>query len=424
MFSIDKWQEIFSTMSRNPLRVVLTAFSVSWGIFMLIILLGFGQGLQNGVEKDFMDDANNSIWVNSGKTTMAYKGFKEGRRVELTNDDYEHLGVAFKDQTTHVAARKDFWSMTTDIKWKNNFASFNIVGADPNYRYLEALTITQGRFLNQDDYDKARKVCVLGMIAKNLLFPPGYNPVGEFISVNGVPFKVIGVFEDQGGDRDMRRMYFPVTTGQRLYNDPNKVSTLVLLTNTMDVESSKKLEKDVTKRMKEVHGIHPDDERAIRIWNNVENFMQFRNMFAAIEAFIWAIGIMTIGIGIVGVGNIMLITVKERTKEIGIRKALGATPGSIIGMILQEAVLITIVAGYVGMVLGIALIELVASFIPDVPPGGGGPGGGMNFMGKPEVDFETAAIATLVLIVAGTIAGLIPAIKAANVNPISAIRNE
>lgn len=423
MFSLDKWQEIFSTMSRNPLRVVLTAFSVSWGIFMLIILLGFGQGLQKGVEKDFQDDAKNNLWINTGKTTKAYKGYKEGRKIDLTNDDFYDLATEFKDETSHVAARKDFWGKTTDIRWNGNYASFNIVGADPNYRYLEGLTITQGRFLNQDDYDKKRKVGVIGRIAKELLFPPDYNPVGEFISVNGVSFKIIGVFEDPGGDRDMRRMYFPATTGQQLFNDPDKLSTLVMLTKTFDVAASKELEKKVTQKMKETHIIHPDDERAIRIWNNVEHFMQFRNMFKAIEAFIWAIGIMTIGIGIVGVGNIMLITVKERTKEIGIRKALGATPASIIGMILQESVLITIVAGYLGMVFGIGIIELVASFIPDVPPGGG-KGGGMNFMGKPEVDFATAAIATLVLIVAGTIAGLIPAIKAANINPISAIRNE
>lgn len=410
-------------MARNPLRVALTAFSVSWGIFMLIILLGFGKGLQNGVESDFKDDATNSIWVNSGNTTLPYKGLKKGRRITLTNDDYEWVGSNMNN-LSHVASRKDFWGMTTDIKWKNTYASFNVVGADPDYRYLEAMTITNGRFLNKIDYDEKRKVVALGRIAKDLLFPPGYDPIGEFISVNDVMFKVVGVFEDPGGDRDMRRLYMPVTTAQQVYNDPNKISTIVMITESQDLEESKKLEKQVTKAMQERHMINPNDERAIRIWNNLENFMQIKSLFSYINAFVWGIGIMTLLIGIIGVGNIMLITVKERTREIGIRKALGATPMSIIGMILQESVFITIIAGYLGMIAGTGLIELIASFIPEPTPGRGGEGGGMSFMGKPEVDFMVAMSATVILILMGTIAGLIPATRAANIDPITAIRDQ
>lgn len=423
MFNLDRWQEIFSTMARNRLRVVLTAFSVSWGIFMLIILLGFGNGLQSGVESDFKDDATNSIWVNSGRTTMPYKGLQKGRRVELTNDDHHWIG-ANVPHLTHVATRKDFWGMATDIKWKNNYASFNVMGADPNYRYLEALTVTNGRFLNAIDYKEKRKVVALGRIAKDLLFPPDFDPIGEFISINNVPFKVVGVFEDPGGDRDMRRLYMPVTTAQQLYNDPNKVSTIVMITNTEDLAISKQIETQVTKAMKEHHMIHPDDERAIRIWNNLENFVQFKSLFNYINAFVWVIGIMTLLIGIIGVGNIMLITVKERTREIGIRKALGATPMSIIGMILQESVFITIIAGYLGMIAGIGLVEGVASIIPEATPGRGGDGGGMSFMGKPEIDFAVAMSATVILILMGTIAGLIPATRAANIDPITAIRDQ
>lgn len=410
-------------MARNRLRVTLTAFSVSWGIFMLIILLGFGKGLQNGTESDFKDDAINSIWVNSGRTTMPYKGLQKGRRIELTNDDHRWIGnnVQYLD---HVATRKDFWGMPTDIKWKNNYASFNVMGADPNYRYLEALTMTSGRFLNKADIDEKRKVVAIGRIAKDLLFPPGYNAIGEFISINDVAFKVIGVFEDPGGDRDMRRLYMPVTTSQQVYNDPNKVSTIVMITNTDDLATSKLLEKQVTKAMKERHMINPADERAIRIWNNLENFMQIKGLFMYINAFVWVIGIMTLLIGIIGVGNIMLITVKERTREIGIRKALGATPMSIIGMVLQESVFITIIAGYLGMIAGVGLIEGVASIIPEPKPGGGGEGGGMSFMGKPEIDFMVAMSATIILIIMGTIAGLIPATRAANIDPITAIRDQ
>ena len=426
MFKLDKWQEIFATMARNPLRVLLTAFSVSWGIFMLCILLGFATGLQNGVENDFKSDAVNALWVSAGKTSIPYQGLKTGRQIRFTNSDYEHL----KDEMTEaqqVAARKDFWGMTTDIRYKNKYTSFNIVGADPGYKYVESLTVSAGRFLNEQDYAEGRKVVALGKTAKELLFDPGEDPIGEYIYLNGIMFKVVGTFTDPGGDRDMRRLYLPVTTAQQVFGDPDKVNRLVLLTQEdITVPQSLEMEKQITKMLQERHRIHPEDIRAIRIWNNVQNFMQFRNLFLYIKYFMWFVGFMTILIGIIGVGNIMVITVKERTREIGIRKAMGATPWSIVSMILQEAVLITVVAGYLGLVAGVGLIELIASFIPEASPSmdGSGGGGAMNFLGKPEVDFGTAVLATIILIVCGTIAGLIPAIRAANINPIKAIRNE
>ena len=215
-----------------------------------------------------------------------------------------------------------------------------------------------------------------------------------------------------------------VTTAQQIYNDPNKVSTIVMLTSSEDLELSKQLEDQVTKAMKERHTIHPDDTRAIRIWNNLENFLQFQGLFNYINGFVWMIGLMTLLIGIIGVGNIMLITVKERTREIGIRKALGATPVSIVGMILQESVFITIIAGYLGMIAGIGVVEAVASVIPDPAAGNGADGEGMSFMGKPEIDFMVAMSATVILIIMGTIAGFIPAARAANVDPITAIRDQ
>lgn len=426
MFNLDKWQEIFATMARNPLRVTLTAFSVSWGIFMLCILLGFATGLQNGVENDFKSDAVNSLWASAGRTSMPYQGLKPGRVIRFTNDDYEALGQHM-DGVEHVASRKDFWGMTTDIRYKNNYASFMVMGCAPNYRFLESLTITHGRFINEQDYNEGRKVVALGKIAKDLLFDAGEDAIGKYIYLNGIMFKVVGVFTDPGGDRDMRRLYMPITTSQQVFGDPGKLNSLSMITSEdITLAESTQMEKDLTKLLQERHQVNPEDTRAIRIWNNLENFMQFRNLFLAIKYFMWAIGFMTILIGIIGVGNIMVITVKERTREIGIRKAMGATPFSIISMILQEAILITVVAGYMGLIAGVGLIELIASFIPESQPSmdGSGGGGAMNFLGKPEVDFTAAVAATIILIVCGTIAGLIPAMRAANINPIKAIRNE
>lgn len=423
MFSLDKWQEIFSTMARNPLRVALTAFSVSWGIFMLIILMGFVSGLQNGVQKDFKDDATNSLWVNAGKTSIAYKGYKPGRRIQLTNEDLAYT-TENVEGLDNVAARKDFWGMSNEISWGENSASISIVGCDVNYKFVESLTTIQGRFLNREDMVNARKVVALGRIARDLLFPKGYNPVGEYININGLMFKVIGVYEDPGGDRDMNRLYMPYTTSQQVYNDPDKIDRIILLTNSDELAPSKEIEAKVTKMMQERHNVSPKDVRAIRIYNNVERFMQFQSMFKVIRAFLWVVAILTIIIGIIGVGNIMLITVKERTKEIGIRKALGATPFSIVSMILQEAVLITVVAGYSGLLAGFGLIQLIASMIPETPPASGHGGGGMSFLGQPEVDMGTAIAATVILIVSGTLAGLLPALKASWINPITAIRDE
>lgn len=414
MIDFDKWLEIFETIRKNKLRTFLTAFSVAWGIFMLIMLLGFGNGLQNGVQEEFEKDAVNSIWVNGGKTSISYDGMSPGRRIYFTNDDYELVKNTVSD-VANVTARNNVWDAGSTT-YKNETSTFYVKACHPGYRYLENLVLTSGRFLNDDDVKESRKVAVLGSLVVQQLFKE-QDPLGEYISIDKVPFRVIGTFTDKGGDWDQRRMYIPISTGQKVFNQINRVHQIAMNTLTLDVESAQKKEDYIRRLLSERHSVSPDDVAAIRIHNSMEDYLKFNNLFRNIQLFVWGVGILTVAAGIVGVGNIMTISVRERTKEIGIRKAIGATPLSIISMIMKESVLITMVSGYFGLVCGIGLLELfnygVSNFNTD-----------MGFFRNPEVDFSTALIATGILILAGSIAGLIPAVKAAMIKPISAIREE
>ncbi len=414
MFNFDNWQEIFETIGKNKLRTFLTAFSVSWGIFMLVMLLGFGKGLQQGVEHTFSDDAVNSLWVFSGKTSIPHKGMTHGRAIQFRNSDYEML----KEQpdVELIAARFRNWN-TSIVSYKNESNSFDIRSTHPDHLHIEMSEIVKGRFLNDADLKEFRKVAVIGTLVADFLFKDE-DPIGKHITISGISFRVIGVFEDQGGENELRKIYIPISTAQRAFNGNDKIDMVMFTINPdATVEQSKEMERAVIAMFAEKHGFSPDDPRAVRIRNNLENFMQFRNLFRYIEIFVWFVGILTVVAGVVGVGNIMMITVKERTKEIGIRKALGATPFSIVSLIMQEAVLITVFSGYFGLMLGVGLLELVNYGVARA-------GGEMGFFRNPSVDFHVAMIATLFLVVAGSVAGLIPAMKAASINPIVAIREE
>ena len=411
MFDIDKWQEIYSTINKNKLRTFLTGFSVAWGIFMLIILLGSGYGLENGVRKEFEGDAENTIWVNQGVTSISYKGYKPGRYIEFKNEDYEQT-KKLKDVET-ISGRFNIWENKV-LSYNNEYGTFEIMCTHPGYGTVENLTPTKGRFLNDADISERRKVTAIGKTVDEALFK-GKNPIGEYIKVAGIPFKVIGVFEDPGGDRDISRIYIPISTAQMVFNRADEVGTISMTVGDASVERSKEMVDQIKKDMAQRHHFDPEDQRAVFVWNNVENYMKFMTLFANIRLFIWIIGIGTIIAGIVGVSNIMMIVVKERTKEIGIRKSMGATPGSIISLILQESILITAFAGYIGLVLGVGLLELVAR---NLPSEGGG------YFANPEVNMNVAIGATLILIVAGALAGFVPARKAAAVKPVVALRDE
>ncbi|HNS46543.1 MAG TPA: ABC transporter permease, partial [Bacteroidales bacterium] len=355
MFDADKWQEIFSTISRNKLRTFLTGFSVAWGIFMLIILLGSGQGLENGVKEQFRDDATNSIWVNQGTTSMAYKGLKPGRNIQFANED--HSIIRDLPYVEHAAGRFNIWENTT-VSYKNRYATYDIIATHPDYAYLEKLEVKVGRYLNELDIKEFRKSVALGEVVERELFK-GEPAVDQYIMVAGIPFKVVGVFTDPGGDRDLNRVYIPISTAQRVFNRGNKINQISLTVSDVTIEQSKQTVETIRRELSKRHTIHPDDKRALFIWNTLEEYKKFLSLFAGIRMFIWIIGIGTLIAGIVGVSNIMIVVVNERTKEVGIRKSLGATPGSIIGLILQESILITAFAGYFGLIAGVGLLEIV-----------------------------------------------------------------
>ena len=409
MFDLDKWQEIFATIRKNKLRTFLTGFSVAWGIFMLIILLGSGNGLQNGVEYQFKADATNTLWLHPGSTSMANQGMKPGRQITFTNEDYNFVkeNIAGVEE---ISARYYIWQDRI-TSYKKQFGSFDLICVHPDMQVIEKISIEEGRMLNQVDIQRHRKVAIIGVPVKEALFKNGENPLGEYIRVNRVPFQVVGIFKDRS-DRDQQRIYLPISTAQMIFNGGNQIQNLTITTN-LSASESENLEQELRVKLAKRHRFNSEDKAALYINNTLKEFKQFQNMFMGIKLFVGVIGIFTIIAGVVGVSNIMIIVVNERTKEIGIRKAIGATPWSVVFLILLESVVITAFAGYIGLVGGIGLLELINKFMPP-----------SDFFRNPEVDFSIAVSATFILVIAGMLAGLFPALKAARIRPVIALRDE
>lgn len=408
MFDIDKWQEIYSTIKKNKLRTFLTGFSVAWGIFMLIILLGSGRGLENGIKKQFEQDATNSIWIYQGQTSMPFKGLKPGRRIQFTNEDYD---ITKRDNVKieNLSARLNVWRQRI-LSYKNEYGNYDIISVHPGTKALENIKVLEGRFLNDIDIKESRKVVAVSLVVKNALFKDE-EALGNYLKINNIPFKVIGLFED-GSERDNQRVYIPVSSAQKIFTGGVEINNLAFTAGNASAEESIELENEIKNQFANRHKFDKEDQRAVFVNNNIEEYKKFLNLFAGIRMFVWIIGIGTIIAGIVGVSNIMLIVVKERTKEIGIRKAIGATPNSIIGLILLESIAITAFAGYIGLVLGVGLLELISPYVQS------------DFFRNPEADFRIAVSATLLLIISGTIAGFVPARKAAGIKPVEALRDE
>lgn len=408
MFDKEKWLEIFATLQKNKLRTVLTSFSVAWGIFILIILLGSGNGLENGITKQFEADATNSLWIYRGQTSMPYRGLKPGRRIKFTNEDYNATKREIKEIEA-ISSRLSIWRQK-NLSYKNEYGTFDIISVHPGTKQLENVAIEQGRFISYLDVKKNRKSVAISYSVRDALFKDE-DPIGKYMKINSIPFIVVGVFRD-GSERDNNRVYIPISTGQKVFAGGNEIQNLAItippemMNESADVEQ--KLRADFAKR----HVFDVEDKRAIYINNNLEEFKKFQGLFAGIRIFVWIIGIGTIISGIVGVSNIMIIVVKERTMEIGVRKAIGATPKSIIGLILLESIFITSIAGYFGLVAGVGLLELLSPHMQS------------DFFMNPEADIRIAIGATLLLIVSGVLAGLIPARRAASIKPIEALREE
>lgn len=410
MFDLDKWQEILGNIAKNRMRTFLTGFSVAWGIFMLIVLLGAGKGLENGVKNQFNQDAINSLWINSGRTSIAHEGYQPGRLIQFTNEDYDLLSRSYKNME-HMSARVELDEINL-ISYKSRWGNFNVKGVHPEMVFPEKVSVISGRFINELDVKEGRKVASIGKKIVEELFLRE-DPIGKEININGVMFNVVGIFSDDGGDRDIRRAYIPVTTSQKTFTGTNIVNRIVMTINENDIDQSEEITADIRKILANRLHYSPEDKKAVFVWNNLVEYRRIMGLMKGINIFIWIIGIGTLIAGIVGVSNIMMIVVKERTKEIGIRKAMGATPISIVALILQEAVFITSLFGYIGLVSGIFLLEAFRKNVPD-----------SDFFRNPEVDLKIAFYAMMLLVVSGLFAGFLPARKAASIQPIDALRDE
>ncbi|TDE47062.1 ABC transporter permease [Flavobacterium rhamnosiphilum] len=414
MFNVERWQEIFEAIAKNKLRTFLTGISVASGIFILVILLGVGKGLQNGIEKQFERDADGIIEIWTGTTAKEYKGLNPGRQIQFRNSDYDISVQKFGDLLDKKAATYSFWNGV--IVYGKETGNYQYRGVYPDYQAIENATIVNGRFINNNDLVSSEKVAAIGQKVKLDLFKDK-NPIGEQIVINNINFKVVGVFTDPAGEREESRVYLPITTTQKAFGIGDRISNLSFtLTKKATYEEalaqSNKFTKELDQLLKSKNTIAPDDESAIGINNSIKNAKQFYDLNLYIRLFFWWVGICTIIAGVVGVSNIMLIIVKERTKEIGIRKALGASPISIIGMILHESIFITTIAGFIGLLSSLLLLELV------------GPQVSSDYFLNPEVDFSIALTTLILLVVAGALAGFFPAYRAAKIKPIVALRDE
>jgi len=407
----DTWREILEVVQRNKLRTLLTGFAVAWGIFMLVVLLGSGTGLANGIVYQFRDDAINSIWIGSGRTSVPYKGMQPGRRVQFENRDYDEVTTRVAGVEYSSARFMIFGS--SKVVYRNETGSFTIRAVHPGHARLENTKVIEGRYINSLDIREFRKSALLGVLVKDALF--GEAPaLGKEIRINGISFKVVGIFDDEGSESEREMIYLPISTAQRAFNGRNRINQILYTTGDASLPESERMADQSREILAVNHAFDPEDERAVFINNNVENFQRFAALMAAIRAFIWVVGVGTLLAGVVGVSNIMLVAVKERTREIGIRKALGATPRSIVALVLQESVLITAIAGYLGLVAGVALLEVASRLLPEES----------TFFKNPQVDLSTALWATLLLVVAGSVAGFFPARRAAAVQPVEALRDE
>lgn len=419
LFDADRWQEIFSTLKKNKLRTFFTAFGVFWGIFMLAIMMGSGTGLENAVGRDMGNMATNSVFIWTQQTTMPYKGFDRGRFYNFRNGDTEAM-LENIPEIKHIGPRIQGWggNGNNNVVRGERTGAFTIQGDYPAYNLIDPVGMRTGRFINDLDINNNRKVCVIGDRVRNEMFSAEENPIGQYIRIQGVYFKVVGIFKStkpHRGEYEDQVIYLPFTTLQKTYNYGDVVGWYSI-TSRDDVPVSV-VEDKAKALLRQRHTIHPDDERAVGSFNLENEFNKMTNLFSGIRGLIWIVGIGTLLAGVIGVSNIMLIIVKERTREIGVQRAIGATPWHVISQVILESVFLTTIAGYIGLVLGVAIVEGVNYMLVSS-------GADSEMFSNPEVNFGVAMRALEILVVAGVLAGLIPAYRAVSMKPIDALRNE
>lgn len=423
MFDRDRWQEVYQTLRSNKLRTFLTAFGVFWGIFMLMVMLGAGKGLQNAAFDGLGDFATNSAFIFARQTSIPYKGFPRGRFWEFHTSDMK----ALEDNIPEIdvlAPRLQPWggNGSNNVVRGIKTASYYISGDYPSFSKIDPVSLVQGRFINDIDVLEKRKVAVIGIRVRQELFRPDENPIGQYIRIKGVYFQVVGVHEPKnkvniGGEKD-QTIYLPFSTVQVVYNFGDAVH-YIMVTAKKNIPVSV-VEKKCMTVLAARNGVAPEDEQAFGHFNLEEQFNKMNGLFAGIQGLIWIVGIGTLIAGVIGVSNIMLIIVKERTKEIGIQRAIGASPWKVISQVITESVVLTSISGTFGLMLGVLVLESLNKALNSA---GGSNSDGTMFM-NPGVSFHVAILALVILVLSGIIAGLIPARKAVSVKPIDALRYE
>ena len=408
MFDLDRWREIFQSINKNKLRSVMSGFTVAFAILLFTLLFGIVSGLKNTFEGAFVDNAVNSMIVRVWKTTKPFKGLQSGRRIQLKNPDYDYLEDKYDSKIDLMTARifKNF-----SISYDNKQDNYSVTAVHPDHQFLEKTIIDEGRYINQLDINESSKVIVIGRLIKSDLF--GEKPaLGKRVNVGGISYKVIGIFSDDGGDNEERVAYIPVTTAQKFFGNNDYLNQYRIGYNQdLNLDEAIAFGKLVERDMRSKLDIHPDDQSALSVRNMAEVSKGVDVFMIALFFIVVFIGSGTLIAGIIGISNIMIFVIKERTKEFGIRKALGAKPSSIVGMVVQESVLITTIAGYLGLTLGTYILSLIGNNLEKD-----------YFIKDPSVSQGLVIGATIVLIISGLIAALVPARKASQIKPVVALR--
>ncbi len=421
MFDLDQWQEILSTLRRNALRTALTAVGVFWGVLMLMVMVGFGGGLERGVKRDMGGLHTNSIYVWGNKTALPFEGLTPGRYVQLKSSDALELSQAIPEIEA-IAPRVTLGGRGGGdlVRAGSKSGTFTISGDVPAYVLAQPETMVYGRFLNALDLEQRRKVAVIGTGVADVLFPGGRDPVGRSIEIKHTEFIVVGVFTTPAsgdrGDRMANTIHTPLSTFQQVLRPGPWVHNFAVVVR--GDQSTELVERRIKEELARIHKFSPEDQEAVGTWNVEKEFQKINGLFAAISALIWVVGVITLSAGVIGVSNIMMISVRERTREIGVRRALGATPFDIVAQILKESTFLTALAGYAGLVAGVFALELISSLMGTAGPQA------RSMFDAPRADFGVALAATLAVIAGGALAGLFPALYAVGVRPVVALRDD
>lgn len=419
MFNRDRWKEILEVLTSNWFRTILTAFGVFWGILILIILLSAGKGLENGIKADFGDIATNTMFMWTRSTTKAHLGLPIGRRFRFKLEDVKNISDNIPN-LRFISPRNQLRGFGNDnnvVKGLNTGA-YNVYGDYPEIINQDPLTITEGRFLNQNDIQEKRKIAIIGAGVRNELYDKGEAVIGSYIKIQGVNFMVIGTYKKNSNDGDgeeaQKEIYVPFTSFSQAFNMGNDVGWMAITAH--DGTSISSLKEEIVNLMKTKHKIHPEDTRAVGHFDLYEQYNRVESLFGAMSFIAYFVGILVLLSGIIGVSNIMLIVVKERTKEIGIRRALGEDPWSIKLQILMESIFLTIISGMAGITIGALFIYGVNALLEANGP--------VDMFLNPSVSLGVVVAALVILIISGLLAGFIPAQSAIKVKPIDALRTE